>query len=189
MMIGFQKIAPRTLKRGDVTVEVTFGYEVRWYIKTPLGSAKYYTQKAALHGLVLRLVLSKEELEFLAQLGLDYAKEELENYEKTMKKVGQNYRKAIQNFLNQEIPRENLQNENLQDDDSFRRIKREFMKQIIYPKLHQILLENKYRCPICGKPLNDGVGLFDHLNMTSSFQKEHREFIKNLMSKITGEIP
>ncbi len=183
IMLGFQKVAPRTLQRGQVTVRVNFGYEVKWHIDTPLGSATYYSQKAALHGLVLRLVVSKEELEFLASIGLDYAKTELENFEKTMKRIQSNDQRAIQNFLGQDLK------SNEEDKSYFYNIKRQFIKQTIYPKLNQILLENRGRCPICGRIFQDAPSFYNHINMTSIMQKEHKEFLKNIMSEITGEIP
>ncbi|WP_338598920.1 hypothetical protein V6M85_08865 [Sulfolobus tengchongensis] len=108
MMIGFEKVAPRTLRRGNVEVHLRFGYgEAKWEIHTPLGSATYLSQKRALHGLVLRFAISKEDLEILSSLGVDYAREELINFEKTMKRIEKGSRKAILNYISS-IEREQL---------------------------------------------------------------------------------
>lgn len=186
IMLGFEKVAPRTLQRGQVTVRVNFDYDITWHIDTPLGSATYYSQKAALHGLVLRLAISKEELEFLASIGLDYAKTELENFEKTMKRIESNDQKAIYDFLKKEDFSKSTDNK---EESDFYDIKRQFIKQTIYPRLNQILLENRGRCQICGRIFRDAPSFYNHINMTSVMQQQHKEFLKNIMSEVTGEIP
>ncbi|AWR96491.1 hypothetical protein DFR86_02265 [Acidianus sulfidivorans JP7] len=98
--IGFVKVNARTLQRGNTIFKVSInGDEARYYIHTQFGSATYYSQKAALHGLVLRFAISREDLEKLRDLGLDIAKIELENYERTMKRVEKEGRKAIMDYI------------------------------------------------------------------------------------------
>ena len=81
LLIGFEKVAPRTLKRGEVTITVTFIPNVRWIIRLPHITYELSTQKEVLHKLVHEGIISRKELEQLASLGLEIAKEELEQSE------------------------------------------------------------------------------------------------------------
>lgn len=77
LLIGFEKVAPRTLKRGDVTITVTFIPNVRWIVRLPHITYELSTQKEVLHKLVHEGIISRKELEYLASIGLDIAKEEI----------------------------------------------------------------------------------------------------------------
>ncbi|BFH74070.1 hypothetical protein SJAV_20140 [Sulfurisphaera javensis] len=182
MMIGFEHVAPRTLQRGEVTIIVHYkGYDVKWEIFTPFGSATYHSQKAALHGLVLRLAISKEELEYLASLGLEYAKEELENYEKTMKRIEAGGQRAIREYL------KSLEGE--KRDRNLKSIERQFLRQVIYPELEKILEENGYRCPICGRLMLEVSQFYSHLKTSPIRTLDHKEFLKRIQDNITNSTP
>ncbi len=157
--VGFEKVAPRTLKRGEVTVSVKFGREVKWVIETPSGTFTYYNQRSALHGLVIRNVVTREDLEVMSMIGLEYAAEELERLDSAW-----NY-----------------------DTENLRRIKSEFLKQAVYPLLLQVLLHNDYRCPICGEVMDSTHSFFLHLNAPTAMRRRHREFVKELTAEVTGE--
>ncbi|QKR00706.1 hypothetical protein GWK48_10175 [Metallosphaera tengchongensis] len=100
LAVGFERVAPRTLQRGGTKVEVKFGSEVKWIVSTPFGTASYLSQRAALHGMVLRLALTQEDLSIIRDLGVEYAEEELRNFERTMKRVEAARTKAIQRYIN-----------------------------------------------------------------------------------------
>ncbi|WP_236750713.1 hypothetical protein [Acidianus sp. HS-5] len=77
LLIGFEKVAPRTLKRGNVTITVTFVPNVRWIIRLPHVTYELSTQKDVLHKLVHEGIVSRKELEYLASIGLEIAKQEI----------------------------------------------------------------------------------------------------------------
>jgi len=184
MALGFEHVAPRTLQRGDVVIIVHPSYgDFRWILESPLGSATYYSQKQLLHGLVLRLALTKEELELLASMGVEYAKDELLNYEKTMKRVEAGKQKAIKEYIEsmekQNVIREGEKKEEV-ETDYLKKVVKQFRKQVIYPQLEKILAENKSRCPICGKLLFEVSGFYSHLKDTSIMRDQHRALLKKI---------
>ncbi|MCI2414863.1 MAG: hypothetical protein MPF33_06425 [Candidatus Aramenus sp.] len=159
--VGFEKVAPRTLKRGEVTVSVKFGRDVKWVVVTPSGTFTYYSQRSALHGLVIRNALTREDLEIMSMMGLEYAREELEKLGSARRKVD--------------------------GSENLRRIKSEFIKQVVYPLLLQVLLNNDYQCPICGEVMESTHDFFLHLNASTTMRRRHREFMKELTAEVTGE--
>ncbi|QIW23986.1 hypothetical protein EWF20_07365 [Sulfolobus sp. S-194] len=183
MMIGFEHVAPRTLQRGNTTIFVYHSmYGLKWVINTQFGSASYYSQKDVLHGLVLRLVISKEELEFLASLGIDYAREELENYERTLKKIEAGGIKAIKEYLSSLERRE-------EGSTNLKNIEMQFRKQVIYPYLERILVETKSRCPICGRLMIETEEFYNHLRSSRYRKIEHEEFFRKIIEEITNLSP
>jgi len=186
MALGFEHVAPRTLQRGDVVIIVHPSYgDFRWILESPLGSATYYSQKQLLHGLVLRLALTKEDLELLASMGIEYAKDELLNYEKTMKRVEAGKQKAVREYIeSMQRQKENVRMEEEKKEevetDYLKRVVKQFRKQVIYPQLEKILDENKSRCPVCGKLLFEVSGFYSHLKDTSIMRDQHRALLKKI---------
>jgi len=191
MALGFEHVAPRTLQRGDVVIIVHPSYgDFRWILESPLGSATYYSQKQLLHGLVLRLALTKEELELLASMGIEYAKNELLNFEKTMKRVEAGKQKAVREYI--ESMQRQKENENKEEEkkeevesDYLKKVVKQFRKQVIYPQLEKILAENKSRCPVCGKLMFEVSGFYSHLKTTSIMKDEHRALLKRIEDLLT----
>jgi len=186
MALGFERVAPRTLQRGDVVIiaHPTWG-EFKWILHSPFGTATYYSQKQLLHGLVLHLALTKGELELLASMGIEYAKDELLNYEKTMKRVEAGGLKAIREYIESLEKEEKEKGGEEVDADYLRRIVKQFRKQVIYPQLEKILEENNGRCPICGKLMFDVSGFYSHLKSTSIMKQEHRALLKRIEDLLT----
>ncbi|AWR96292.1 hypothetical protein DFR86_01195 [Acidianus sulfidivorans JP7] len=78
MMIGFEKVGPRTLKRGDVKVSIVYTYEVYWEIETKNTKEIFSNQKSLMRRLYDLKVITDDELEYLAMLGLDFREEIIE---------------------------------------------------------------------------------------------------------------
>ncbi|ARM74771.1 hypothetical protein [Acidianus manzaensis] len=72
MMIGFQKIGPRTLQKGDIKVSINFSYEVNWELETTDTKEVYSNQKSLVKRLYELRAISNEDLDYLATLGLDF---------------------------------------------------------------------------------------------------------------------
>lgn len=74
MMLGFKKVGPRTLKKGDVKVSLKFDYEIAWELQTPTTKELLSSQRDLVRRLYELKVLSEQDLNYLALLGLDFRK-------------------------------------------------------------------------------------------------------------------
>ena len=185
MALGFERVAPRTLQRGGVVIiaQPTLR-NFKWILHSQFGTAVYYSQKQLLHGLVLHLALTKEELQLLASMGIEYAKDELLNYEKTMKRVEAGGIKAIKNYI-ELLEKKEKEKRKEANPDYLRKIVDQFRKQVIYPQLEKILEENNGRCPVCGKLMFDVSRFYSHLKSASLMKDEHRALLKKIEDLLT----
>ena len=97
--IGFKSTKSREISRGNVTVSLKIGHRSHWYVSTPLGSRDYQGQRQALHALVLYKLISKEDLQKLADLEYEPAVRELESLEGTAKRSINMITKANRNDI------------------------------------------------------------------------------------------
>lgn len=74
MMLGFEKIGPRTLRKGNVKVSVKIDYEVTWEIETQTTRELLSNQRDLVRRLYELKVIDDYDLDYLALLGLDFRK-------------------------------------------------------------------------------------------------------------------
>ncbi|MCY0849702.1 hypothetical protein [Sulfuracidifex metallicus] len=182
--VGYARVAPRTLSRGNNLVQLKFSSDGgKWYINTPFGGGTYSSAKEALHAMVLRFALDLDDLKRMIDFGLEYAEEELKNYEKTMNKIESRSVKAIMDFLREEKKEEIVDRSTLSD------IVREFKKQVVFSRLQKELEKNHNSCPVCGREFLSSSSFYNHVTRTPFMKDEHRNFLMTLMSEITGYTP
>ncbi len=184
--VGYSRVAPRTLSRGNNLVQFKFSDGMgKWYINTPFGGGIYSGSKDALHALVLRFAIDVEDLKKMVEIGFTYAQEELDSYERTMKKIEQNSTKAFMGFMKEE---QKSSNESV-DRSTLSDILREFKKQVVFSRLEKELERNNNSCPVCGKEFFDSASLYNHASRTSNMKEAHRNFLMVIMNEVTGLTP
>lgn len=82
--VGFESRGSRTIGRGNVNMTLRIGYWAHYLITTPLGIQDYKSQKRALHALIGYRLVNRDDVEKMAELGYDHAKEELVIFDKTI---------------------------------------------------------------------------------------------------------
>ncbi len=186
MHVGYRRVAPRTLSRGNNLVQLKFSSgEGKWYVNTPFGGGAYSSSRDALHALVLRFALDKNDLKKMIDFGLSYAQDEFNKYDDTISRIERESKRAIMNFLKEEKKNP----DNIVNKTKLSKIVREFKKQVIFSRLDRELELNNNTCPVCGREYFTSTSLYNHISRTSFMRESHKNFLVSIMNEITGLTP
>lgn len=192
LQIGFSKQpdsdSKHTLARDDLWVSLRIGDRAHWYVPTPLGIKDYHTERQALHALVLYQLLSRNDLEKLASIEYEPAKDELLKFDKTLQ------RSLILSKAEQVKQRKyNIEKaERIEEYDNERQ--RQALRRLYHRKL-EVALKSKLTdvnltpiCPICKKDFSDYSSLLNHIRTKANRPKHtdfklHLNFYKSLVSE------
>lgn len=75
MMLGFEKIGARVLKKGDVKVSVKFDIEVTWEVQTSRTREILSNQRDLIRRLYELKAINDQDLDYLALLGFDFRRQ------------------------------------------------------------------------------------------------------------------